>query len=701
MKMYYNDSVPDKDKDNPYLFTVQRPKFESSNINTSYLSDSLNLQTIIDELVITNGFNNIHKEVTNTLIQSDCVPLDFNFNPLHIEINNFRSIGHFNYDFEPGLLWINGEIGSGKSSMLKAINYCLLNDEDPRTCLKEGESKLSVDFTLEYQGRLHRILRSWSGSQTLQYWIDDNEQASTGIRERNNMILDNLPFLRHFKLLYRSQMSPGLLSQYGFNDRINLISEILGLNLIKAYQNSSKAYMDKRFSEINLLKSEKMNLQSIIDSHSGNDYDSIDESVLQRNKSKIDELNNDIKLLSEGIDIINKYDNQVNLINRLQSFINSNNVVLPENIHEEISEKLSYIEEGNKAKEELTKQINEIRNQYSVTMSQITNHKSNINKLNKELMSINENCPTCGHELDLNNINKIKEDIGLKLELEQSEVNKLESKLEEIPNTDLLKADIDNINDILNSLNKELAELKSLVNTHSKLESSRKELQDETLKADKMEADLPDMFKSELEEIMNNTRLEINNIHNESGKIEMMLKSKKVYDQSINQLSVVTSELEKLEIEGKIIQQYVSLFSNNGAVTSTVFKNIAKLLSDDNMTVTTYRELASGETRIDFDIEYKVDNVWLNYNQLSGGQMGLVDLIFLSKLLKLSNGAGMLILDESLAHVSASMMEVAIEEIRSVPAKVIIFVTHVASFPHYHTKIDAVRLNNDTKYIVN
>lgn len=131
-----------------------------------------------------------------------------------------------------------------------------------------------------------------------------------------------------------------------------------------------------------------------------------------------------------------------------------------------------------------------------------------------------------------------------------------------------------------------------------------------------------------------------------------------------------------------------------------MYLQIAVLLSDNDITVRTVKELASGETRIDFDIDLKVDGYWIPYDECSGGQKTYVDMFFITRLFKMSGMVGMLILDETLRALHTDNLELVAKMISEAPINSTLLITHVDSFNHYDTKVQVSRVNGNSIYNV-
>lgn len=81
-----------------------------------------------------------------------------------IEINNFRQLRSITYDFLPGVTAIIGANGSGKTSLLEAITWCLFGEqrdkkETLRSLWAEGKSKTSVKLEFSLNDSIYQVSR--------------------------------------------------------------------------------------------------------------------------------------------------------------------------------------------------------------------------------------------------------------------------------------------------------------------------------------------------------------------------------------------------------------------------------------------------------------------------------------------------------------------------------------------------------------
>jgi DNA repair exonuclease SbcCD ATPase subunit len=104
---------------------------------------------------------------------------------LEIEMTNWRAYEHHTFKFKPGLNFIMGPNGRGKTSILEAISYGLTGEvsvvTDRNQLLRDPEKPAMVILYFEVQGRIYRIERTQLPSKTGEaaiYDTEDNRQLA-------------------------------------------------------------------------------------------------------------------------------------------------------------------------------------------------------------------------------------------------------------------------------------------------------------------------------------------------------------------------------------------------------------------------------------------------------------------------------------------------------------------------------------------
>ena len=148
-------------------------------------------------------------------------------------------------------------------------------------------------------------------------------------------------------------------------------------------------------------------------------------------------------------------------------------------------------------------------------------------------------------------------------------------------------------------------------------------------------------------------------------------------------------------------QDYKALLDSTGPIMRTLLLLISDTLSSDILRVKAHKQLVSGEIRPDFGVELSVAGLWVSYDDASGGQKTVADIMILEKLLHIAGGLGLLIFDETFKFLDGENLEKIVEVIKRMPCSNIFIVSHVDSFPMWDSSI-STRLdeNNMTKYTI-
>lgn len=692
LKFFYEDTLPKELEDHPYLYVKQRPQI---NAVTNTIYKSIDVNEVITKLVSLEDLQECHDWVSPRVV-ADSETLDFNFQLVSINIQNFRSISSLDYQFSPGLIYVHGLNGSGKSSMLRALNYCLTGSESPRECVSDGQQSLSVSVTLNYSGREFIITRKWSGSQTFTVTIDGEPINGGSIRDREAELYRQLPFLSYFEVLYRSQKSPPLLNQYGFAARIEIIKSLLGLNSITSYFDAAQLQLKSINKDVAQITSDLGKQQEVVASLVDTNFEGIDglpQLIETRNELDYERT----KLTS--------YMSKINAVESCQSAVN---MYLDDlgGIEEvpndaEIKSKILSVKSRKIALEATVSEIRSVINNHKSSTSRaeqlMIEIGGKIDKLTKDIDKVQTHCSHCKQPLTEESIEEVRKSIKVQIgELENEGAKAFDVYSAKCPSSqediDKLLSEIEPISTELTDLQVKLREIESTRDKIRKLDTAKSNL--ESAKRDLGEDVLPFDVPTRLTELND----ELTKLDSEVGRLTGL---KSVHDKLVAaeaQVDELSKELADLSVFQTKMSKYTSMFSPSGSVTASVFKEVAARMTTPDMRITTVREQVNGDRKIDFDVEYKVNKLMIPYQQLSGGQSALVDILFLSRLIMMSRGAGVLILDESLKEIDESMIKVAVDEIKQLPVTNVILVTHVPSFQDFDYKIGVTMVDNVSQY---
>ena len=416
-------------------------------------------------------------------------------------VENFRSYENQTVNFPSGSTLFSGDIGTGKTSILLAIEFALFGlqpSQKGNSLLRNGADESKVILNFEIEGKeivIERTLKRKKNSVNQDYVsiIIDNEKFEESISEIKSKILNLLNYPKEFtkktNLLYKftvytpqEEMKQIILESRDI--RLNILRHVFGIDKYKRIEENSSILTGKLRERIRINEALLGNVEEIKSGLKEKEIlvlkfreDFIDseknynEAVKEREikEKNLDEIQNRLKerekILSES--------EKINLLineKRGQVLRYSNDIkTIAEQIEE--FEKLKFSEEGydsvkmrikvQKSKQEdMSKEYMELAGK----IKSLENKKSETEFLLKKIFGI-EKCPTCLQQVSqdykkniLDNAdNEIKilnssvyECLKRKKDLEEKikAVNNFIDKFEEVKREmEILKIKLDNLNE--------------------------------------------------------------------------------------------------------------------------------------------------------------------------------------------------------------------------------------------------------------
>ena len=339
LRLYRPDKPPRKsagewkyDIEVPYSI-VQKRVYDESEIEIDM--DSLDIDKIL-ESTLNDTTRSVHTQVLElskgTEISEESVSMDFKM--ISSEIKNYRSIEDFKMVWKNDVVRMSGKIGSGKSTVASAMMFNFFGNRLIRDQFRDTadikKDSLSVDQVLEYKGTFFRINRGYDGKGFLKYWkstdedkvlldsyLDDKDpnffqnQQANKVTDIDAMIRRDLPFLDMYNLIYISQQSNGLFTDMKKNERIEMISKMLGWNKIVDFSEIAVNMHKVKKEEIAVIKVEIDKISGAIElvESMGLKYDDTDY------QKQLDELTSNRLLLLKEIEKQKIYEIEINKYN--------------------------------------------------------------------------------------------------------------------------------------------------------------------------------------------------------------------------------------------------------------------------------------------------------------------------------------------------------------------------------------------------
>jgi len=673
-----------------------------------------------------------------------------------IALENIRSYESLDLEFQKGSTLLSGDIGTGKTTILLAIEFALFGlqpGQKGTSLLRNGKDEGKVILDIEVEGRQiiieRELKRNKSVSQGKVSISIDNAKKETSIKELKNEVLRILNYPSEFEkktnLLYKftvytpqEEMKQIILETSDV--RLDTLRHVFGMDRYKKIKENTEIVMRKIREQIREKEGFLLDL----------------EEKKQIKKQKIELLDKDnleLKKLKQEDEIIKKekkeaekkiqeIEKQIQEKNNIEKEIEKNKLLFSskrENLLslekqikdlesiEKVEFNLEQIEQTRNQEEEKLKELKENQEKYNEILGQI-NFLNNMKKDSLELrerMSNMEKCPTClqnvNPEYRINISNKIAKElleIQEKLKVNEQgktrinqEIEKIAKELETLriktQKLEILKIKAENYNKNKKALEEKLAEKKRLKSDILILEEQIKRLA-------KTSIDL-----HTVEEIYEKNKNQLSSISEREKNIEIKIAQiVKEIEIVSSQLSDLEKEIEKKEQEKKklermnelrdwLSEKFLSLIlfvEKNVMLTlreefSKIFNNWFSMLVSDNIEVSLDEKFTPMIEQNGYSIDYAF---------LSGGERTAIALAYrlalnqvINSLLSKIKTRDLVILDEPTDGFSDQQLDKMRNIFEELEAEQIILVSHEAkieSFVDHVIKINKQESKSAIEY---
>ncbi len=436
-----------------------------------------------------------------------------------LKLENIRSYEALELDFPVGSTLLAGDIGSGKTSILLAIEFALFGlqpGQKGSSLLKQGKKEGSVELELEIEGKqiiLERKLKK-SKAITQDYvaiTIDGIKQEKSILEIKNQVLtLLNYPseFAKKTNLLYKftvytpqEEMKQIILENP--ENRLNTLRHVFGIDKYKKIKENTALFTSKlreetrsKQGQIQDLDEKKISLEEkekLVQKLS-KDLNQTELEFRQKQASR-KEIEAALKSLEEKIKEKNNFEKEIEKTKIL--FSSKREMIVDDekeikNLQMQIEEisKLPFnqekVDDLAKEKSLIQKESEEINKKYLETSAQISSLNLRIqenNSLKGQILKI-KLCPTCLQNVD----NEYKENIILKLEKQNRENN--DKILQLIKEKSALVAHLEILKNKVNVIENKLAELNLLKAKLSTLEEKQLRVQELSKNLENLEKDI-------------------------------------------------------------------------------------------------------------------------------------------------------------------------------------------------------------------
>jgi len=665
-----------------------------------------------------------------------------------IKVENIRSYLSQEINLPEGSVLLAGDIGSGKSSLLLAIEFALFGlqkgELSGASLLRNGKDEGSVELNLNINNKDYLIHRSLKRTKTginqdeCYLYTDGIKNQLTPI-ELRQLVLNLLNYpkenITKKPVIYRYTVytPQEQMKQILFDDdetRINTIRKIFNLDKYGKIKSNSKIITEKLKENINKMSGIVLDLDSLIKKQ---DEKEAQKENINREIKVIEEPLKKLKAeISEFKDNITNKENEIKLLNKLKR----ENDILKTELKNIVSKKeynlkkLSELESKIKTIPEYSpKEKEEKENSLRLMEKELKEITKNLNELNvnikkseetiKKISNLNT-CPLCEQNVSHNHkenvisrenklITRIKADLDSYLKNEKEYENNLVKLKNEIES--LRKKE--NEHNILKTQVKLNQELKNTILEEQKLlESNFNDFENKTLKLNES----LNKYKN-IEEDYNQLKENLNAILIKERQVEI---KKASLDSEFNTLSKEIEYLKQDIIKKQDIKIKISnynklktwLTDNFIIMVETIEKNVmVKLNYDFNNIFQKWFNTMIGDENIQIKIDENFSPLIIqaghdiNYEYLSGGEKTAVALSYrlalnqtINSILSSLNTKDLIILDEPTDGFSTEQLDRVRLVLNELSAKQIILVSHESKIESF---VDNVIRFNKKEHVSN
>ncbi len=652
-----------------------------------------------------------------------------------IILNNIRSYENLEIEFPEGSTLLSGDIGSGKTSILLAIEFALFGlqpGQKGSSILRNGAVYGGVIMEFEIDNKqvtIERTLkRGKSISQEAASITIDDEKRELAVTELKNKVLELIDYPKEFakkqNLLYKftvytpqEEMKQIILQDS--ETRLNTLRHVFGIDKYKKILENSSLLLAK-------VREEKRVKQALI-----SNFESEKSSIIEKQNQLTEKEKALVLLESEFIEkqkIRTEVQNKINQISdkieekkKTEQEIDKSRLVISGK-KEAISSNLKLIESLNKQIKELSslsfdesillkleleiQQFKQKRDLLSEEKLKLSSETSSLNLKNCDLDSLKKNisdldvCPTCLQDVDSvyksNVINKFESEVSKnvkkieELSLEQRRLEKsfnevdfqISQKEKELSEFRITKVRIENLNEKhervqeLEKSNFHLSEdIIILTNQIESLKNLTFELQkyDLIFQKEKSNLDLALSEERKSEIKLAETKKELEFIKQQILDLESQIKKAEETQKHLSYL---------LQVEEWMSKKFIPLISNIEknvmiklkAEFSNTFSEWFSMLVSDSFNV----RLDDSFTPIVEQQDYEID-----YAYLSGGERTAIALAYRLALNQVINSflskiktKDLVILDEPTDGFSEQQLDKMRDVLQQLNAKQLIIVSH-------------------------
>lgn len=671
---------------NENYYNVYKPvKFVSTDSNVINIPKWSEISELVDKVIEDNGLGVIHHEVVSKCKMADDV--DFNFRPIKLRLENFRSIEHAEIYFDDmDKISIKGDNGAGKSSLILGLYNALKDNRSLKDFIRFGADSCQCEIEFLYQGVNNKILR---GTKDWGCWINGERLPYNNKREFEDDMYKRYGFLNYMDVFFFNADRSTIIGSMSPERKSEIISKLFRIDKVDSYNSTASSMANDIRNSVEAKFEELKTLQSM------HDYISSKLQMISLPSQSLDELESmKIEMLEQQKKFI-EFTNKKSKADRLVGKLNMMNaqLVMYEDVVKSIdidalrSNFSSYQKRMNEIRSDQLK-VTEYRSKIEILKRDIITITTKGTEIYNQLVKARENvCPTCGSKVVLTNLSdkltiQMNELLAEK-NAKSSELMAAENNLYEADQAKL-ESEYQSYSTLMQSTLKDISAYENALNLievyKSQIEECNREMSEASTE-NMDEVNLP----SDFYETLNKINTDINTINSYNSTMSDLHDNERKIQEVENELGQVKSAMSMMD-------KYIRLTSSTGEVYKEIMTRISKDFSDDVIRYEVNKYKFRNKDHLDLDVQYNVAGRWVSYQSLSSGQKTMADVNFLSRILV---ECGLLVFDETLKHLSQTSTEYCLDMMSHMNVHTMILTSHMYGTETFSNKEVALELDSD------
>lgn len=649
-----------------------------------------NISALIDEAIYRANLQGVHNEVLKQIKDLDANEVDFDFTLLHLHCENWRSIESADIDLANGdKIYISGQNGSGKSSLLSAIRYALVDVSDTvglsslKPFVQFGKKDCLTEVTFLYQGNICKIQR---GTKQYGLWINGEPQKYSEKRLFEKDVRDRFPFIKYLDTFFFDTSHNSFIADLSPERLTDITSKFLKLDKLDTY-NETARLMSEQFRKEDQFWKGKMQETSKLLAY-------IDEKLSTIVLPNVSKPQLEQQKL-EGLELQRKsiaWNNFVNSSAKLHAQIQNCQEKLNDLIYEKtqfrdlslIDSEINAISGQQQLLQNRLVELGNIRTNLNFKQMELDRLRNEGNNAYKEAQSIGigKVCSHCGQPIkNTSALEAHKAELLQKVEMLRPQIEALRQEIQQL---EYLR---DNSNTEYQTINQQISQLNSEISIRMSEKSKQQQIEGEITRTTNNLGNLQNSLNS----LGAVEKVELpENFMNIMSDIESGLVAWTIYETNIGDRTHHLQELEKYQVELNRIENclgdldaYIKLTGPVGLIQEEIMNKLREEFSDNLVRYTITRKGKGNREHLSFSPQYFNGEHYVEYMTASSGQRTLLDLHFLSKIV---TRLGLLVLDEYLKCLDPQNTDQAIELINNLNVGCIFISSHLESIAVFNNK---------------